>query len=169
MKYGIAFSSMTGNTAAVAEQLRALLPAESCAYFGELTKECLGLDVDFWFVGFWTDKGSCDDKTRVFLKKLNKKTVSLFGTAGFGSSPEYFSMVLKYAEANIPVSNTVLPGFMCQGKMKPTVKEKYTAILAEKPNDSMAKKILEEYESAMNHPNEDDFKRLAVWAGKFEA
>lgn len=167
MKYGIAFSSMTGNTAALADQLHALLPADSCVYFGDVSRECLSIDADLWFVGFWTDKGSCDDKTRVFLKKLNKQTVVLFGTAGFGSSPAYFNMVLKYAEANIPVSNTVLPGFMCQGRMKPTVKDKYTAILAEKPDDPTAKRILEEYESAVSHPNEDDFKRLAAWAGKF--
>lgn len=167
MKHSIVFSSMTGNTAALADRLHTLLPEESCVYFGETSREALEADAEVIFVGFWTDKGSCDSKTRVFLKKLNHKTVVLFGTAGFGSDPEYFKEVLKAAAADVPVSNTVIPGFMCQGKMKPEAKAKFEARLAANPDDAAAKKMLAEYDAAVCHPNEDDFKALEAWSQTF--
>ncbi len=165
MKYSIVFSSMTGNTAALADRLHTLLPEESCVYFGETSREAL--DADVVFVGFWTDKGSCDSKTRVFLKKLNDKTVVLFGTAGLGSAPGYFEEILKAAAADVPVSNTVIPGFMCQGKMSPEAKAKFEAHLASNPDDAAVKKMLAEYDIAACHPNEEDFKALDAWSQAF--
>lgn len=165
MKYSIVFSSMTGNTAALADRLHTLLPEESCVYFGETSREAL--DADVVFVGFWTDKGSCDSKTRVFLKKLNDKTVVLFGTAGLGSAPGYFEEILKAAAADVPVSNTVIPGFMCQGKMSPEAKAKFEAHLVSNPDDAAVKKMLAEYDIAACHPNEEDFKALDAWSQAF--
>lgn len=167
MKYAIAFCSMTGNTAALAYHLQSILPAESCVYFGEISREAAAADADVFFVGFWTDQGSCDSKTRVFLKKLDGKTIILFGTAGFGSEPEYFKQVLHNAESEISVRNTIFPGFMCQGKMRPEAKAKFEALLAADPNDERAKKLLKEYDAALCHPNEEDFKALEEWASQF--
>lgn len=158
---------MTGNTAALADRLHELLPADSCVYFGDPSPEVIGLDADLFFVGFWTDRGSCDSKTRVLLKKLDHKTIVLFGTAGFGSDPEYFNQVLSSAAANASVSNTVLPGFMCQGRMKPEAKEKFEALLAANPGDERAKKMLLEYDLAASHPDESDFAAFEAWAGAF--
>jgi len=167
MKYAIVFSSMTGNTAALAYHLQDLLPADSCAYFGETSKEAVEADADVFFVGFWTDQGSCDSKTRVFLKKLDGKTVILFGTAGFGSNPDYLKQVLHNAESEISVRNTIFPGFLCQGKMKPEAKAKFEARLAAAPDDERAKMMLREYEAAASHPNEEDFKAFGEWAAQF--
>lgn len=165
MDYSIIFSSMTGNTAALAEKLRDLLPTEGCLYFGEPSEEALAAPL--LFVGFWTDKGTCDGKIRPFLTQLEKKTVAMFGTAGFGSDPEYFDRVLKEAESLIPVSNTILPGFMCQGKMKPTVRERYEQMLAANPQDERAKMFIENFDRALSHPDEADFETLAEWAKHF--
>lgn len=167
MTYSIVFTSKTGNTAALADELHSLLPPESCVYYGDATREAVNIEADVTFVGFWTDKGSCDSKTRVFLKKLNKRTIVLFGTAGFGSDPEYFRQVLNAAAKEAPVSNTVIPGFMCQGRMQPTAKAKFEKILSEQPDNEHAKKLLEEYDKAVCHPNEEDFKNLAQWVQNF--
>lgn len=164
--YSIVYSSMTGNTAALADQLRALLPAEDCLYFGDPSREAVHTEADLVFVGFWTDKGSCDPATRVFLKKLNNKTIILFGTAGC-EIPEYHQKVMAEAAKEADVSNTVLPGFMCQGRMKPGVKEKALAALAADPEDAKAKHRLAEYEAALSHPNESDYQALAEWVNAF--
>lgn len=166
MTYSIVFSSMTGNTAALAGKLHELLPSGSCVYFGEPSREAAETPADILFVGFWTDKGGCDPKTRMFLKMLDKRTLVLFGTAGFGSDPAYFEYILKTAAGEVPVSNTVLPGFLCQGKMKPEVKEKFEAILKADPENEKAKRLLEEYDKAVCHPNEEDFEKLRQWAEK---
>lgn len=165
MNYSIVFSSITGNTAALADRLRELLPSDHCIYFGEPCEEAM--EADIIFAGFWTDKGSCDGKTRLFLKALDKKTVILFGTAGYGASEEYFSQVLSEAEKNIPVSNTVLPGFMCQGKMKPQVKEHYEKMLGENPEDAHIKMLIENFDTASSHPDEGDFAKLEHWCHQF--
>lgn len=167
MKYEIVFSSMTGNTAALAYRLQELLPDDSCVFFGETAKEAVDVDADMVFAGFWTDKGSCDSKTRVFLKKLDGKTVALFGTAGFGSDPEYLNQILRNAESEISVRNTVLPGFICQGRMKPEVKARFEALLSENPEDERAKMMLKEYETAVSHPDENDFAAFEEWASRF--
>ena len=38
MSYAIVYTSLTGNTARLAEALRAALPAEDCLYFGAPTR-----------------------------------------------------------------------------------------------------------------------------------
>ena len=48
MKYVITFSSMSGNTAALAGRLHDLLPAESCVYFGDHSQEVAQLDADLF-------------------------------------------------------------------------------------------------------------------------
>ena len=70
MKYAIVYSSKTGNTAALADRLHDILPHEHCVYFGDTSHYSPDLGADLIFAGFWTDKGSCDDRTRVFLKSL---------------------------------------------------------------------------------------------------
>ena len=83
MKYAIVFSSMTGNTAALADKLHDILPADDCVYFGDPAQYSPDLGADLVFVGFWTEKESCDGATRVFLKSLSNTNVVLFGTAGY--------------------------------------------------------------------------------------
>ena len=68
MKYAIVYSSKTGNTAALADRLHDILPHEHCVYFGDTSHYSPELGADLIFAGFWTDKGSCDDRTRIFLK-----------------------------------------------------------------------------------------------------
>ena len=70
MKYAIVYSSKTGNTAALADRLHDILPHEHCVYFGDTSHYSPELGADLIFAGFWTDKGSCDDRTRLFLKNL---------------------------------------------------------------------------------------------------
>ena len=80
MKTVIVYSSATGNTARLAQELSAQLnlPAMPLA-------EAEGWqDADRILAGFWTDKGSCDEKMAAFLSGLGGKEIALFGTAGFG-------------------------------------------------------------------------------------
>ena len=83
MKYAIVYSSKTGNTAALADRLHDILPHEHCVYFGDTSHYSPELGADLIFAGFWTDKGSCDDRTRIFLKNLQNTKIALFGTAGY--------------------------------------------------------------------------------------
>ena len=69
MKYSIIYSSKTGNTALLAKNLKETLPKNDCIYYGEVDEKAL--DADLIFIGFWTDKGTCDETVSNFLKTIN--------------------------------------------------------------------------------------------------
>ena len=83
MSYAIIYSSRTGNTALLAQAIREALPQEECLYFGTLENAEAALAADTLYVGFWTDKGTCDEQIAQFLHSLTRQLVFLFGTAGF--------------------------------------------------------------------------------------
>ena len=158
MKYSIVFSSKTGNTQQLADAIRAALPAEDLHYFG--APEDAALDAERIYVGFWTDKGHCNDEITAFLKTLKNKQVFLFGTAGFGGSPEYFDKILATAKKHLDHSNVIIGSYMCQGRMPQSVRERYVKMKASPlpiPNiDSM----IENFDAAASHPNENDLQQL---------
>lgn len=112
MTYSIVFSSVTGNTAALADRLRSLLPDEDCLYFGHPTQEAIDVGADLVFVGFRTENEMCDDRTKLFLKRLDGKTIVLFGTAPT-ADPKQHERIMNAVVKEVPVSNTTIPGLMC--------------------------------------------------------
>lgn len=162
MKYAVAFSSLTGNTRLLAEEIRKKM-GEECIYFGE---PCLqALEADTLYVGFWTDKGNCDKKTEEFLRKVHGKKICLFGTAGFGKEEAYFDRILEAVKGNIPQDNLVEKGFMCQGKMPLSVRKRYETMLEENPQDERMKMLIENFDMALSHPDEKDLYHLQEWLG----
>lgn len=155
MKYAIVYSSRTGNTRRLADALHASLPAEDCLYFGAPAPEALA--ADRVYVGFWTDKGSCDETVAAFLQSLPAgKEVYLFGTAGFGGSAVYFDKILDAAAANLPAGVRVAGRYMCQGKMPQAVRTRYEAM----PDSPRRQAMLDNFDAALSHPDADDLDRL---------
>lgn len=158
MKYSVVVSSRTGNTKMLADVISARLSGRNVIYTGSPADEAA--EADFIFAGFWTDKGSCDDSVRRFLEKLENKTVFLFGTSGFGQSPAYFEEILGRVKAFLPPSCTVAGTFMCQGKMPPSVRERYKAMLAGNPDDEKIRAMIANFDTALSHPDENDLNSL---------
>ena len=156
MKYSIAFSSKTGNTALLAERLREILPPGNCDYAGPASSQ--GAQADFIFFGFWTEKGDCDEAATQFLNTLGGKQVFLFGTVGFGGSESYYSQILSRVSAHLEPSNTLAGTFMCQGKMPAAIRERYEAMLPQEPE--RMRQMLENFDAASSHPDNLDLQRL---------
>ena len=91
-----------------------------------------------------------------FLQTLENKKVFLFGTAGFGGSAAYFTQILERVRTNVPASCEIIGTFMCQGKMPDVVRERYAAMEPSPKRDMM----LENFQKALAHPNEDDLTAL---------
>lgn len=154
MTFAIVYSSKTGNTRLLAETLRDALPAGDCLYFGTPSEEAL--HAERIYVGFWTDKGTCDADTAAFLARVTTQQIFLFGTAGFGGAPEYFDKILSAARQNLPDSATVCGSYMCQGKMPAAVRARYEAM-----EDSPRRQaMLDNFDAALSHPNAADLKQL---------
>lgn len=156
MKYSIIYSSRTGNTKLLADNLKKTLPRENCIYYGDVNEKAL--ESDMIFIGFGTYKGECDENLSALLNKLNNKKVFLFGTAGFGESELYYQQILRRVEKYINDSNEIIGTYMCQGKMPMSVRSRYESMLDKQPEKM--KEMIANFDKALNHPNEDDFMKL---------
>ena len=154
MTYAIVYSSKTGNTRLLAETIRDTLPAADCLYFG--APDDAALRADRIYVGFWTDKGTCDADTAAFLARVTTQEVFLFGTAGFGGAPAYFDKILSAARRNLPDGAAVCGSYMCQGKMPMTVRARYEQ-MEDSPRRQM---LLDNFDAALSHPDEADLSHL---------
>lgn len=154
MTYAIVYSSKTGNTRLLAETIRDTLPTGDCLYCG--APDDAALAADRIYVGFWTDKGTCDADTAAFLSRLTKQQVFLFGTAGFGGAPEYFDKILSAARQYLPDGVTVCGSYMCQGKMPAAVRTRYES-MEDSPRRQM---LLANFDAVLSHPDENDLARL---------
>ena len=154
MSYAIVFNSRTGNTALLAQTIREALSPEDCLYFGPPDPQALTADTVY--AGFWTDKGTCGEAMAAFLAGLAGKRVFLFGTAGFGGAPAYFDQILSRVKAHLPPEAAVAGTFMCQGKMPQAVRERYAA-MEDSPRRTA---MLENFDRALSHPDEEDLQRL---------
>ena len=158
MKNAVVFSSKTGNTKQLADEIRNVLSEEIIEYFG--SPETAPLDADCYYVGFWTDKGQCNAEIGTFLKKLKGKEVFLFGTAGFGGDPEYFDKILKKVEKNLDRSNILRGSYMCQGKMPNSVRERYVNMKNAPLPVPNIDAMIDNFDRAVSHPDEQDLEQF---------
>lgn len=158
-RYSLVYTSKTGNTALLADQIKKLLPEEAWAYADAPAPA--GADADFIFAGFWTDKGDCPEDMAAFLESLRNKTVFLFGTAGFGGEEAYYRKILTNVQKHLAASNQIAGAFMCQGKMPPSVRSRYAQMLEKAPEDEHLKGMVANFDKALSHPDAADLDRLA--------
>ncbi len=168
MGYLIAYSSAGGNTKRVAEAVaRAMeergLDAQTLALTAETVNEAQerAVRADAVLVGFWCDKGDCVPEVSALLAGLTGRRVFLFGTAGFGGSPEYFDRILARVREHLPKDACYLGGAMCQGKMGEGVRARYEAMLAEKPGDARIQAMIDNFDAARSHPDDADLEAIA--------
>lgn len=154
MKYAIVYSSRTGNTELLAQRLRDSLPTEDCLYMGSPNEEALAAEK--LYVGFWTDKGTCDESIAAFLRSITHQQVFLFGTAGFGGAPAYFEKILAAVKKNLSETATVTGSYMCQGKMPVSVRKRYESMEESAGRQAM----LDNFDRALSHPDEQDLSAL---------
>lgn len=121
-------------------------------------------EADVVLVGFWCDKGSCSPAVQHFLQGFAGKRVFLFGTCGFGESDEYFEQILDRVRAYLPADAQYIGGAMCQGKMGMGAKRRYEGMLEKDPENAQARMLIDNWNKAQSHPNEDDVSRIAAAA-----
>lgn len=159
-KYAILFSSKTGNTRILADAIRAALPKEDCAFFGEAGSVAEIPEAKTVYLGFWTDKGNADEAALNVLKNLRNKNVFLFGTAGFGVEDAYFQRVLNNVKVSMDESNTLVGEFMCQGKMQQAVRDRYVKMKEQPDAAPNLDQMIDNFDRALSHPDEADLEHL---------
>lgn len=165
MKYAVVYSSKTGNTEKLAGEIRESLSGQECVYFGTAEQKESASEMkqsiqraDLVFVGFWTDKGSCDESVAAVLESLKDKKLFLFGTAGFGGSDTYFEQILTRVKLHVTESCQVVGNYMCQGKMPQSVRTRYEKMFLDNPPKQKA--MLDNFDRALPHPDAADLEKL---------
>ena len=156
MRYAVVFTSKTGNTRLLAEDIHKQLGEEECGYFG--APDAAALTVDMVFAGFWTDRGSCDGEMAAFLESLTTQKLFLFGTAGFGGDPAYFEKILETVKSHVAATVSVIGTYMCQGQMPLAVRRRYEA-MEDSPRRQM---MLDNFDRALGHPDQQDLDGLTA-------
>lgn len=160
MTYAVVYASATGNTKLLAEEIRKGLGEEECICFGTAEEVETAAEADIIFAGFWTDKGNCSEELGQFLEGLHGKKIFLFGTAGFGGEQSYFERILERVKGHLSADNEVVGTYMCQGKMPQSVRKRYEGMLEQNPGDERIKGMIENFDRALQHPDEEDMKAL---------
>lgn len=159
MTYSIVYSSKTGNTKMLADALHDALAADDCIYFG--APDAQALAAERIYIGFWTDKGTCDAETAAFLAQLTRQEIFLFGTCGFGGGPAYFGSILARVRDLIPENVQLIGSYLCPGKMPQSVRDRYVRIAEEEPaKRSQMQKMIFNFDCALSHPDADDLQGL---------
>ncbi len=153
---GIVYSSKTGNTQSLANSLN-FMESKYCVP----VENAKNLEpVDLLCIGFWCDKGDCDDQMKQYLSTLRNQNVFLFGTAGFGGSDAYFEKILGQVKQSIDASNTVIGEYMCQGKMPQSVRERYVKMKENPEHPANLDLLIQNFDRALSHPDSEDLERL---------
>lgn len=165
MKYLVVYSSRTGNTEMLADQVKKTLGEEECLYFGAPSEEAKAAaeNAEVIFAGFWTDKGNCEEPMAEFLESLENAKVVLFGTAGFGQSQDYFDRILANVKGHLNGSNSVAGAWMCQGKMPVSVRKRYEAMREQEPE--RAAQLIANFDQALGHPDAGDLETFSGFIG----
>lgn len=168
MKCLVVVNSKGGNTRMVANALVDAL--EKAGFEAVFVDDPAAVDrasidaAEAVLAGFWTDKGDCAPEMATFLERLSGKRVFLFGTAGFGGSPEYFERILGNVRKHLSDSVEYLGGAMCQGKMGAGVRKRYESMLAKNPEDKRAQAMIDNFDAALSHPDADDIEGIVAAA-----
>lgn len=156
MKNVIIYSSLTGNTRAVAEAIIEVMPEGTRIY--SINEAPESDDFDLLALGFWVSKSGPDQRMAAYMKGVRGKNVCLFGTmAGYPDS-EYGERVRRNAEALLE-GNRVLGTFLCQGRIAQKRFDTYmSGELVSKKHPMTAERKARLIE-ASHHPNEEDFAK----------
>ena len=152
----VLYSSTTGNTKAVATAIFNAIPGTSKELY-DIRDFHYDQEAKLYFVGFWTNRGSCDLSVINLLSSLHNKKIALFGTCGMGKNAAYFHTIANNVSVFIPEDCDYLGSFLCQGRMPAQVLEKYRQVQKENPKEaSSIHALIQNYEEGLNHPDEQD-------------
>lgn len=151
MKKSIVFSSVTGNTELLANEIKNKIGEVS--YFGKPCDEAL--DADIIYIGSWTMANTCTPDIKEFISKINNKKVFLFVSCGYGSTDSFFGPVINSVKELVNETNEIIGEFICQGKVS---SNKIEAI--KKMDEQKYNNMKDELDNSQTHPDQNDISNL---------
>ncbi|SFB76464.1 flavodoxin family protein BilS [Butyrivibrio sp. YAB3001] len=162
LKNLVVYASETGNTKKLAEVIFDALPSSTGKDIVDVRTWNGKLDAENYFVGFWANRGSCSLEIIDILSSLRKKNIALFGTCGMGNTNTYYHKLEQNAKVWIPDDNRYLGAYFCQGKMQPSIRDKYESYRG-KCDDNKIDLMLSFFDDALSHPDNQDLLKAHLF------
>lgn len=160
-KYLVVYSSETGNTKMIADEIYSAIHDSDKELLN--VRQWNGTHVaETYFIGFWANRGSCSLEIIDLLSSLHDKNVALFGTCGMGTSAEYYRSLESTVAAWLSSDNNLLGWYLCQGKMPMQVRDKYESCRGRMPDDKLDC-MIKNFDEALKHPDKQDLLRANVF------
>ncbi len=167
MRHVLVYSSVTGNTKAVAEAIHLIMPPGTGMYPVREAPDPEGFD--FLALGFWVHRAKPDPLMLRYMEKVRGKIVGLFGTLAAYPDSEHAGHVIA-ATRECLAGNTIVGSFLCQGRLAPKRLEQRMRAADADGNHPMTPERLARLQEAANHPNAEDFaKAQAAFTGFLKA
>ena len=170
MNIAIIYSSITGNTAKLANSIADQLKKDNHNVFLLSSLNDFNIknfdfsEIDLCLIGFWVRKGYLDDYSSDAIKYINNKNIAFFGTAcAYNDSIHVINCQLKIAQETSMSSNKYLGIFMCQGGVPISRTEKRMLIKEGEPHYLDTDGVKRHLE-ASKHPDSDDLEHANIWA-----
>jgi flavodoxin len=159
MKYEVAYVSNSGNTAALAKELAAMLPQGS-VQVRDLAKGDELEEADVYCIGFGVNRGAVPIKIMNALDLLEGKTILLFVTCGMEPTEEYKAAIQHKLQPFLPDDCDYRGLFLCAGQFPDQALQSIRSALEAQPENEQAKSLLEHDKKTRGHPNAQDYAQL---------
>lgn len=147
---------MTGNTRAVAEAVRTVMPEDTDMFPVKIAPS--PEDYNLVVLGFWVYKAGPDPMMARYMERMRGHDVAFFGTLAAYPDSEHAALVIEKANSLLE-GNRILGSFLCQGRLAPPrfeARMRGDAAGEKHPvTEERRKRLLE----AARHPDERDFAR----------
>lgn len=163
-KWGVFYSSVTGNTKMIAEKIAAAAGEADVLPVEEMPEDLSAYEVVA--LGYWLRLGGPDPKMMQYLPRVKHATVILFETHGTDPGSEH--AVTAYARAAYLLGEgcQILGTFGCQGRINPALLEKRKAAAPDDPHGGPEAR--ERWQRAASHPDEDDLAAAAEFTAQMQ-
>ena len=162
-KWAVIYSSTTGNTKAIAEEIAG---AASADLFRVQDAPTDLSSYEVVALGYWLRRGGPDDLMKAYLPKVTGRSVLLFQTHGADVGSEHAVTSFARAAYLLGANCEILGTFSTQGRLAP-------ALIARRkksdPDDTHnSPEAQERWERAAEHPNDDDRAAARTFVHKME-
>jgi len=164
MKILLIYSSLTGNTALLANTLSSFWNDQGHTVTLKNLEDGTTLlksevqDGDVIALGYWVDKGNANKAVLDLKETLATKSIFLFGTLGANPTSEHAMQCISRVNEHFQPCD-ILGHFLCQGKINPKLIEGFKALPYDHPHYPTDEKM-KRYDMASKHPDAHDLKSL---------
>lgn len=158
MKSIILYSSLTGNTKRVAEAMASVMPSDTpCVPIKQAPADLSVYDTVI--IGFWVDRGTANKEAAKLIETLHNKHIVLFATLGMYADSDHARESIEKAASLLPNKESLVDGFVCQGKIDPKVIEMMYKMFPPGSAHGQSPERDALHKAAETHPDEQDLAR----------